>query len=76
MNNLARTHAAYYDRHFFDTLREGVRRSAQEIVPIVVEWFAPQSIIDVGCGDGTWLSIFSANGITDILGIDGDWERN
>lgn len=29
--------------------------------------------MDVGCGDGTWLSIFEANGIENFLGIDGSY---
>jgi SAM-dependent methyltransferase len=31
----------------------------------------PQSVVDVGCGIGTWLSVFYEQGISDILGIDG-----
>jgi SAM-dependent methyltransferase len=31
------------------------------------------SVLDVGCGVGTWLQVFAENGVTDYLGIDGDY---
>jgi hypothetical protein len=30
----------------------------------------PESIVDVGCGDGSWLSAFHRAGVEDFLGID------
>lgn len=47
--------------------------SAERIVPLVVELLAPRSVIDLGCGDGSWLSIFRRHGATDLLGVDGGW---
>ena len=41
------------------------------IFPIVNNLYKPQSILDVGCGLGTWLKIISDSGIEDFLGIDG-----
>ena len=32
--------------------------SPREIVPTLIELFAPQSVVDVGCGIGTFLSCF------------------
>ena len=62
--------AAYGDEFYLD-LREGARRSATVIVPLVLHYLQPRSIVDVGCGTGTWLSVFRDHGITDILGVDG-----
>lgn len=31
------------------------------------------SVVDVGCGVGTWLSVFQDFGVKEILGIEGDW---
>jgi SAM-dependent methyltransferase len=62
-----------YTTTFYECVAEGVERSAEVVVPIVVELIRPQSVIDVGCGAGHWLSVFMQNGIGDIVGVDGGW---
>ena len=62
-----------YDKKFYDRQKQGSRSSAGEIVPIVLQLFHAESVIDIGCGVGTWLSIFKKHGIGDILGLDGDY---
>jgi SAM-dependent methyltransferase len=47
--------------------------SPKEIIPFLVSIFAPKSVLDVGCGIGTWLYVFKQNGIENILGIDGEY---
>lgn len=47
--------------------------AATEILPIVFSIFSPQSVVDVGCGIGTWLKIAKELGSQEILGIDGDY---
>ena len=47
--------------------------AAEEIVPFVINLLGPNSVVDVGCGIGTWLKVFSDKGITDFIGIDGDY---
>lgn len=64
---------ALYDADFFEELRRGAHQSAEVIVPLILEWVQPGSVVDVGCGDGTWLSVFQAGGIDDILGLDGSY---
>jgi len=48
-------------------------KSAEIVVSIILEFFKPKSVLDVGCGIGTWLNVFSRYGIDDLLGIDGDF---
>ena len=60
-----------YTRAFYETIQGGSRRSAEEMVPLLLELVKPRSVVDVGCGDGTWLSVVAAHGIADVLGIDG-----
>lgn len=60
-----------YDGEFYDDLDEQVRASAGVIAPIIVELLHPASILDVGCGRGTWLHAFSELGAHDIVGVDG-----
>ena len=62
-----------YNEGFFQYLQEGSKRSAEQIVPILLELIQPQSMIDVGCGTGTWLSVFREHGVEDIWGVDGDY---
>jgi SAM-dependent methyltransferase len=51
--------------------------AAEIIVPLLLKEFKPSSVLDVGCGIGTWLSVFQKNGIIDFLGVDGDYvDRN
>ena len=43
------------------------------VVPIVLDLIRPGSVVDVGCGLGEWLATFQEHGVSDILGIDGDY---
>ncbi len=45
----------------------------QIIVPILVEVLKPKNVVDLGCGIGTFLNIFKKLGVTDVLGLDGEW---
>ncbi len=60
----------YTDR-FYQELGDGVRRSAEAIVPLLIDLVHPRSVVDVGCGVGTWLSVFRELGVEDVFGIDG-----
>jgi SAM-dependent methyltransferase len=62
-----------YQEGFYAELRDRSLASAEIIVPWVIDLIAPQSVIDVGCGTGTWLSVFQKHGVKDFLGIDGEW---
>ena len=62
-----------YTEHYFRALEEGALRSAREIVPIVLEFVQPRSVVDVGSGTGAWLSVFAESTIEDVVGIDGDY---
>lgn len=43
------------------------------IVPVIIDLLKPISVVDVGCGIGTFLNVFAKYGIYDYLGIDGTW---
>jgi len=45
----------------------------REVVPIIMELINPKSVLDVGCGTGTWLKVFAENGVENYLGVDGDF---
>ena len=64
-----------YSPQFYAKHQGGARQSAGVIVPLILELIHPRSVIDIGCGVGTWLSVFKANGVDDIFGVDGPWVR-
>jgi hypothetical protein len=41
------------------------------IVPVLIELVHPTSVLDLGCGLGTWLAEFRRHGISDLHGVDG-----
>lgn len=71
--NISNETRKLYDEKFYRIQQIGSKTSAKEIVPLVVDLIQPKSVIDVGCGVGTWLSVFMDHGIKDVLGIDGTW---
>lgn len=60
-----------YDDQFFDVMQEAARSSAHVIGPLLVKLLQPTSVIDVGCGTGTWLSVFQELGVGEVFGVDG-----
>ena len=47
-------------------------RAAEIILPVLFQYIRPKSVLDIGCGTGTWLKVFSKAGIVDFFGIDGE----
>ncbi|HLP51908.1 MAG TPA: methyltransferase domain-containing protein [Chitinophagales bacterium] len=45
----------------------------QQIVPIIMALAQPKSVVDMGCGVGTFLYCFKQNGVNRVLGLDGPW---
>jgi|HubBroStandDraft_3_1064219.scaffolds.fasta_scaffold50071_3 hypothetical protein len=62
-----------YSRAFFEDQIASSRKSADLIAGICQGLLQPRSVIDIGCGVGTWLAAFKALGVADLAGYDGDW---
>jgi SAM-dependent methyltransferase len=62
-----------YGKPFQKFIKDDSLRSAERVVPILVSLIQPNSVVDVGCGTGAWLSVFHRTGAERILGIDGDY---
>jgi len=62
-----------YTEEFYRDRHAATRRSAERIVPLVMDLARPGSVVDVGCGVGTWLSTFQQHGVTTIQGYEGEW---
>jgi SAM-dependent methyltransferase len=61
----------HYTKDYYSHEEERSRLAARVIVPLVLELVRPNSVIDVGCGTGEWLSVFGENGVEDVWGVDG-----
>ena len=61
-----------YSKDFFDRQIVGSMKSAEVVVPMVLEMVHPNRVIDVGCGRGAWLSVFNTCGVN-VLGCDGQY---
>jgi SAM-dependent methyltransferase len=65
--------SSVYDSGFFKGQMAGSLQSARRVVPVLLAATPARSVIDFGCGVGTWLSVFRDHGVERILGIDGDY---
>jgi 2-polyprenyl-3-methyl-5-hydroxy-6-metoxy-1,4-benzoquinol methylase len=62
-----------YTTAFYEQQSDGSIRSARRVLPHLLEIVSPKSIVDVGCGVGTWLAAARELGIDDVLGVDGPY---
>jgi len=65
--------ANHYDAAFYKWQSTGSYCSAQIVIELIASFIKPQSVIDLGCGIGTWLKAFQEAGVSKIQGIDGSW---
>lgn len=61
-----------YNETFYRYIEQGSLNSARAIIPVVHKLLQPNSILDVGCGRGAWLSEWKRLGV-EVSGIDGDY---
>jgi SAM-dependent methyltransferase len=59
-----------YPERAYRNWRDRSLGSARQIVPLIMEYVRPRSVVDVGCGLGMWASVFLEHGIENLLGID------
>jgi len=48
-------------------------KAARVILPIIQHLVSPNSVLDVGCGIGTWLKVVQELGLIDFFGVDGEY---
>jgi|GEM_PF-185343 len=63
----------FYDTRFFDNHTRRSLLSARAILPPIFEKLHPKTVVDVGCGEGTWLRAATELGSSKVLGIDGGY---
>lgn len=64
-----------YTNSFYDLIRPGTQRSADIIVPVIYDLVKPESVIDVGGGEGHWAYKFKELGCY-ATNIDGAYVEN
>ncbi len=62
-----------YPDTFYLNNEQGSELSASRVVPELLHVMSPRSVVDVGCGLGTWAFEFRARGISDVVGVDGEY---
>ncbi|MCE9602886.1 MAG: hypothetical protein K8S21_11835 [Gemmatimonadetes bacterium] len=62
-----------YDGDFYADHAESSPRSAAAVLPLVYRIFRPERVIDIGCGQGSWLAAAEQLGSTVLTGLDGPW---
>ena len=62
-----------YDTLFYQYQREGSKRSAHALLLHVVGPLKIASVLDVGCGAGAWLAAHRSLGLSDHVGVDGEY---
>lgn len=55
----------------YEVSRNGSLASARAVVPVLVDLLKPRSVVDVGCGEAWWLSVFKEAGVEKVTGFDG-----
>jgi hypothetical protein len=63
----------YYGEKFYQGQMDGSLRSALVYAEILSAYIQPQSVVDIGCGRGTWLKAFKEKGASELVGYDGAW---
>ena len=65
--------ATLYRDDFYKSQMEGSLRSAIKYVDFLLTICKPSSVVDLGCGRGTWLKAFKDRGVSTVVGYDGAW---
>ena len=62
-----------YDDKFFQYVNSGATLSACLLIPHLMDKLKVDSVLDVGCGQGAWLKVWSELGVRHVEGIDDDY---
>lgn len=73
---MVRERKPLYDAGFYDHIRPGCRASARATVPVILEYYRPSTVIDIGCGEGHWARAFADYASAEVIGIDGNRPPN
>jgi hypothetical protein len=69
------TLAKRYSKEFYDAQIPDSVSSAETVLTELFRTYKPNSVLDIGCGQGTWLSVAQRLGVKTLHGLDGPWVR-
>ena len=62
-----------YNSEFMQYAAQSSAYAAETITTLIAREVQIESVLDVGCAQGTWLRAWSRRGVADYCGIDGDY---
>lgn len=62
-----------YNNSFYESRNIETEKSAQHLLKHLFTYYKPNSVIDFGCGVGTWLNVCKGLGVSKIKGFEGPW---
>ncbi|MGB0523410.1 MAG: class I SAM-dependent methyltransferase [Flammeovirgaceae bacterium] len=62
-----------YSNSFYNNRHSNTIYSAQTVCKLVKDLIEPNSVVDIGCGVGTWLRVFQDSGVEEVFGVEGEW---
>jgi 2-polyprenyl-3-methyl-5-hydroxy-6-metoxy-1,4-benzoquinol methylase len=62
-----------YDEAFYAAQIPGSELSARIVLNELFAFYKPKTLIDIGCGAGTWVKVANELGVEKTLGIDGEY---
>ncbi len=66
----------YYPPEFYTTQSGRSLISARIVLSEFFKVFRPETVVDIGCGVAPWLCAARELGVTELLGIDGDYVKS
>lgn len=62
-----------YQASFYDSVEARSMSSARSVLGLLWQRFQPASVVDIGCGNGCWLTAAGELGAADLAGVEGEW---
>ncbi|MEB2778311.1 hypothetical protein SYJ56_23575 [Algoriphagus sp. D3-2-R+10] len=62
-----------YNESFYKSRNSNTKDSAIQVLSLLFKYISPKSMVDFGCGVGTWIKTGQELGVNKILGLEGNW---
>lgn len=62
-----------YNKEFYETRRLNTEATARLVLSELARYFPLTSVVDIGCGTGTWLAVAKELGAESVQGMEGIW---